>query len=244
VHVPDGWIDLPTSAAAGVVALAATAVAGRKAAVAWRDKSTTLPAVVAAYLLVGQLLVLPVGFGTSAHLIGTGLAALLVGPEIAIMCVAIVVVVQAVVLADGGITALGINLIDDGIVPAVVAATFFAACRPFLRRCSDLGSHRAAAIAAGASAALASLAAAGSAALFFVVGGTDVVPARTVATAIGAGHLVIAVLEGVLTALAVASILRLRPDLVRAYRRPVGDLAEPTSGISPCERTPHDEPVP
>ena len=76
---------------------------------------------VAAYLLIGQLLVIPVGFGTSAHLIGTGLAVALVGPSIAIVCVATVVVLQALVLADGGITAIGLNIVNDGIVPALVA---------------------------------------------------------------------------------------------------------------------------
>jgi cobalt/nickel transport system permease protein len=211
VHIPDGWVDLPTSAAAGVVAVSGTAVAARRAARALRDKATTLPAVVAAYVLVAQLLVLPLGFGTSAHLVGTGLAALLVGPAVAIVCVAAVVVVQALVLADGGVTALGLNLINDGIVPALVTWGVFVALRPWVRRVPLAGG-----LAAGAG----SLAAAGAATLAFVVGGTDAVPASAVAASIGGAHVLLALVEGALTAAILATVLRLRPDLVRAVRRP------------------------
>jgi cobalt/nickel transport system permease protein len=219
VHIPDGWVDLPTSAAAAVVALGGTAVASRRAAAALRDKATTLPAVVAAYVLVAQLLVIPVGFGTSAHLIGTGLAALLVGPEVAIVCVAVVVVVQALVLADGGVTALGLNLINDGVVPALVTWGLFVLARPLVAQ-APAGPlrRRRAGVTAGLAAAAGSLAAGAAAALAFLVGGTDAVPAGTVAASIGAGHAVLALVEGLLTGAVIAAILRLRPDLVRALR--------------------------
>jgi cobalt/nickel transport system permease protein len=212
VHIPDGWVDLPTSAAAGIVAAGGVSVSARRAGAALRDRVTSLPAVIAAYLLVAQLLMVPVGLGTSAHLVGAGLAALLVGPSITILCVAVVVLVQALVLADGGVTAVGLNLVNDGIVPALVAWGAFALLRPVLT------SRRAPAVGGGVAAGLASVAAAGAATLEFVVGGTDAVSPATVAASIGGAHLVVAVLEAVLTALALGTILRLRPDLVRAAR--------------------------
>jgi cobalt/nickel transport system permease protein len=212
VHIPDGWIDLPTSAGAAVVAAGAVAVAARRAGAALRERATSLPAVVAAYLLVAQLLVVPVGLGTSAHLVGTGLAALLVGPAVAVLCVAVVVVVQALLLADGGVTALGLNLVNDGLAPALVAAGTFALARPWLR------SRRPRAVAGGLAAGAGSLAAAATATAAFVIGGSDAVPAGTVAASIGGAHVVVAGVEAVLTALVLATILRLRPDLVRAVR--------------------------
>ncbi len=206
MHIPDGWIDLPTSAAAAAASAAAVTVAARRAAAQLQEKATTMPAVVAAYLLVAQLLVVPLGVGTGAHLVGAGLAAVLVGPDIAIVCVAVVVLVQALVLADGGVTAIGLNVLNNGVVPALVAWTVFrAAATARLPQPS----------AAGLGAAVATLAAGAAAALEFTVGGTDVIPARTVATALGAGHLVTAVVEGVLTGLVVRTVARLRPDLVR-----------------------------
>jgi ABC-type Co2+ transport system permease subunit len=73
---------------------------------------------------------------------------------------------------------------------------------------------------AGLAAAAGSLAAAGAATLAFVVGGTDAVPAHVVAASIGGAHLLLAAVEGGLTAVILATVLRLRPDLVRALRRP------------------------
>jgi cobalt/nickel transport system permease protein len=209
-------VDLPTSVGAGAVAAAGTGAAARRAAHALRDKVTTLPAVVSAYVLVAQLLVIPVGFGTSAHLIGTGLAALLVGPAVTIVCVAVVVVVQALVLADGGVTALGLNVVNDGIVPALVTWGLFMMFRPWIVAAVDR--RRRAAIGAGVAAAAGSLAAAGSATLAFIVGGTDAVPAHVVAASMGGAQMLVALLEGVLTAIILTTILRLRPDLVRALR--------------------------
>ena len=223
MHIPDGWIDLPTSAGAAVVAAGSVGLAARRAGAALRDKATSLPAVVAAYLLVAQMLVVPVGLGTSAHLVGSGLAALLVGPAMTIVCVAVVVVVQALLLAEGGVTAIGLNLVNDGIVPALTAAGLFVLVRPLLR------TRRSRALAGGVCAGVGSLAAAGAATLAFVVGGTDVVSPATVAASIGGAHVVVAVLEAVLTALALGTVLRLRPDLVRAVRsrrpRPVDPSA-------------------
>lgn len=225
MHIPDGWVDLPTSAGAAVVAAGGVGVAARRTGVALRRRATSLPAVVAAYLLVAQLLVVPVGLGPSAHLIGAGLAALLVGPAITVVCVAVVVVVQALLLADGGVTALGLNLVNDGLVPAAVTASLFALVRPLAR------TRRAQVVAGGACAGAGSLAAAGAATLAFVVGGTDAVTPAVVAASIGGAHVVMATLEAVLTGLALGTVLRLRPDLVAAVRsrRPEPTAPAPVS---------------
>lgn len=206
MHIPDGWVDVPTSAVALVAATGATAVAARRAGAALREHATTFPAVIAAYLLVAQLLVLPVGLGTGAHLVGTGLATVLVGPATAIVCVAVVVVVQALLLADGGVTAIGLNVLNDGVVPALVTWAVWRVLRGSLRSPSAL---------AGVAAAAGAFAAGLAVAAELAVGGTDVVSGRAVTATIGGAHLVVAVVEGVLTAAIVRAVLRLRPDMVR-----------------------------
>lgn len=209
MHIPDGWVNLPTSAAAVVVAGAGVAVAGRRTAARLKERATTLPAVLAAYLLVAQLPVVPLGFGTGAHLVGTGLVTALVGPAVAIVCVATVVVVQALVLADGGVTAIGLNLLHNGIVPALVASVALNVGRKLVGH-----DTRRMAPVAGTAAGLATLAAAATAAAELVVGGTDVIPPGTVAAVLGGAHVLVAAAEGLLTAAIVGVLLRLRPDLV------------------------------
>jgi len=208
VHIPDGYVSLPVSVVGAAVAAGSVAVAARRAAIVVREKVSTLPAVVSAYLLVAQLLVVPVGVG-SAHLIGTGLATVLVGPAVAIVCVATVVVLQALVFADGGVTAIGLNVVDDGLVPAVVAAATVRLVWPLVGRRRE----RFAAV-AGLAAALAALAGGLAAAGVLVLGGTDVVSRATIVSTLGGAHLVVAVVEAVLTAGIVATVIRLRPDLV------------------------------
>jgi len=222
VHIPDGWVDLPTSAGAALVAGAGVAVAARRTAARLKERATTLPAVLAAYLLVAQLPVVPLGVGTGAHLVGTGLATALVGPSVAIVCVTTVVVVQSLVLADGGVTAIGLNLLHNGIVPALVAWAVLAVGS----RVIGTEPARLPAV-AGVAAGLATLAAAATAATELTVGGTDVIPPGTVAAVIGAAHLVVAVAEGALTAAIVGVLVRLRPDLVirPAPRRPAASAA-------------------
>lgn len=243
MHIPDGWVDLPTSATAAAIAAGAVVVSARRARRDLADRATTLPAVLAAYLLVAELLVVPLGVGTSAHLVGTGLAALLVGPAVAILCVAAVIVVQALVLADGGVTAIGLNLLNNGIVPAVATWLLFAVGWTLVGRRT-----RWAPAVAGVAAGLGALAAAAAAALELAVGGSDVVPAVTVASVLGVAHVGVALVEGLLTAVIIAALLRLRPDLVRATRarRPAltgttpaaaGTPAASSSGSSAEERT-------
>lgn len=215
MHIPDGWVNLPTAAAAAAVGATAVAVAGRRAAARLKERASTLPAVLAGYLLVAQLPALPLGFGTSAHLVGTGLVTALVGPSIAIVCVATVVMVQALVLADGGVTAIGLNVLANGPVPALVAAGVLAVGRRWRG-----GSARRIPALAGVAAAVATMAAAATTAAELAVGGTDVIPDGTVAAVVGGAHLVVAVGEGVLTAAVVGVVARLRPDLVGAARLP------------------------
>lgn len=250
MHIPDGYVNLPVSLAGAGVAAVGVTFAARRAAIAVREKVTTLPAVVSAYLLVAQLLVVPVGFGTSAHLIGTGLATVLVGPAVAIVCVATVVVLQALVFADGGVTAIGLNVVDDGLVPALVAAASVWLLWTVLGRRTERF-----AVVAGLGAGLAALAGGLTAAGLLVLGGTDVVPPATVVATLGGAHVVVAGVEAVLTAAIVATVLRLRPDLV-AMARPRhphrtartqaaagADAAEGTAPVATRVRTPVEPPA-
>ena len=67
----------------------------------------------------------PVGAGTSGHLLGGALAAVLVGPWTGVLCISVVLLVQALLFADGGITALGTNIVLMGLVTAVVGWLVF-----------------------------------------------------------------------------------------------------------------------
>jgi len=213
MHVPDGFLDAPTSVATGLVAAGAVGVALRKARTELDDRTAPMAGLVAAFVFAAQMINFPVGAGTSGHLMGGALAAVLVGPWTGLLCVAVVLVVQALFMADGGITALGTNIVLIGVVTALVGYVAFRALQAVLpRRVGTVAP--AAAVAAFVSVPVAALVFS----LLFAVGGTAPVDAGKVLTAMLGWHVLIGIGEAVVTGLVVGAVVAVRPDLVRGAR--------------------------
>ena len=85
------------------------------------ERRVPLLGVIAAFMFAAQMLNFPVAGGTSGHFLGAALAAMLLGPWLACLVIAVVLGVQAFVFADGGITALGANVLNMGVVGALLA---------------------------------------------------------------------------------------------------------------------------
>lgn len=213
MHVPDGFLDAPTSVATGLVAAGAVGVALRKARTELDDRTAPMAGLVAAFVFAAQMINFPVGAGTSGHLMGGALAAVLVGPWTGLLCVAVVLVVQALFMADGGITALGTNVVLIGVVTALVGYVAFRALQAVLpRRVGTVAP--AAAVAAFVSVPVAALVFS----LLFAIGGTAPVDAGKVLTAMLGWHVLIGIGEAVVTGLVVGAVVAVRPDLVRGAR--------------------------
>ena len=84
------------------------------------DRLAPMAGLVAAFIFAVQMLNFPVLPGVSGHLLGGALAAILVGPWVGALCVAVVLIVQALVFADGGVTALGLNITNMALVGTAV----------------------------------------------------------------------------------------------------------------------------
>jgi cobalt/nickel transport system permease protein len=168
---------------------------------------------VATFVFATQLVNFPVGAGTSGHLMGGALAAVLVGPYTALLCMSVVFLVQSLLFADGGITALGTNIFLMGIVTVVVGWAVFRTARAVLpRRVSSVAP--AAAIGAFVSVVVAALAFVG----LYAVGGTVDISLDKLVTAMVGVHTLIGIGEALITFLAVGSIAAVRPDLVYGAR--------------------------
>src|SRR5690606_31786896 len=110
LHVADGVIETPVAALFAALAVAVLAVCLARGRRELDDRLAPMAGLVAAFIFAAQMLNFPVLPGVSGHLVGGALAAVLVGPWIAALCVSVVLIVQALVFADGGLTALGINI--------------------------------------------------------------------------------------------------------------------------------------
>jgi cobalt/nickel transport system permease protein len=213
VHVPDGFLDAPTSVGTAVVAAGGVGLALRGARRELDDRTAPLAGLVALFIFATQMLNFPIGAGTSGHLLGGALAAVLVGPWTATLAITVVLIVQATLMADGGLTALGTNITLMGLVGVWVGWLVFIALRRVLPQ------RPASVVPAACVAALVSVPTAAFAfSVLFAVGGNADVPFSTVATAMVGVHSIIGLGEAAITALAVSSIVAVRPDLVYGAR--------------------------
>ncbi len=222
MHVPDGFLDAPTSLATGALAAGTVALALRGAHRELDERTAPLAGLTAAFVFAVQMLNFPVGAGTSGHLIGGVLTAVLVGPWTAVLCMTVVLMVQAVMFADGGLTALGTNVGLMGVVAVGVGYGVFRLLARLLPR-----TRTGVLAAAGVAAFLSVPAAAVAFVALFAVGGVADVPLGAVLAAMGGVHLLIGIGEAVITVAVLTAVLSVRPDLVHgaaSLRRPA-DLA-------------------
>ena len=213
MHVPDGFLDAPTSIATGAAAAAAVGVALRKARGELDDRTAPMAGLVATFVFAAQMVNFPVGLGTSGHLLGGALAAVLVGPWTGLLAVSVVLVVQALLLADGGITALGTNITLLAIAGVVVGWFVFRGLQRIAPKKLGL---------VPVFAAVGALVSVPAAAVVFVglyaLGGTAPVPLDGLMAAMLGWHTLIGIGEAVITGLVVGSVVAVRPDLVHGAR--------------------------
>jgi cobalt/nickel transport system permease protein len=213
MHAPDGflggWVAVATALISFVVVGAALRASGRELT----DRQVPLAGIGAAFIFAAQMFNFPVAAGTTGHLLGGCLAAILLGPWMGSLVVAVVVLVQALFFADGGVSALGYNMLNMAVVPAFGGWALFVMFRRVLPRTSS-GVVGATGLAAGASVVLAAMAFS----IEWLFGATAPVPFDTVFGAMVGVHVLIGIGEGVISALVVAAVLAARPDLVVGAR--------------------------
>ena len=125
MHMSDGLLNAPVSVAFLVIAAAGVGFALIKARADLDDRTAPMAGLVATFIFAVQMINFPILPGASGHLLGGALAAILVGPYVGALCVTIVLVVQALLFADGGLTALGANVTNMALIGT--ATGFFVA---------------------------------------------------------------------------------------------------------------------
>ncbi|MBF2065549.1 MAG: energy-coupling factor ABC transporter permease [Calothrix sp. C42_A2020_038] len=213
MHIPDGFISPPVAVVTGVLSVAALSIAVTRTKKVFGVRSAPILGLTTAFVFAAQMINFPVAGGTSGHLLGGTLAAVILNsPWAATICIATVLIIQAVLFADGGITALGANIFNMGVVGVWAG---WALTQPLLRL---LGGKRsrlplAAAIAAGVSVMLAAVVAS----IQLAISGTA--PANIVLPSMAGIHILIGVGEGLITGGVLTYLITARPDLLAGEER-------------------------
>ncbi len=213
MHMSDGLLNAPVSVAFLVIAAAGVGFALIKARADLDDRTAPMAGLVATFIFAVQMINFPILPGASGHLLGGALAAILVGPYVGALCVTIVLVVQALLFADGGLTALGANVTNMALIGT--ATGFFVAVA--LRRIAERGKGGLAAV-AFVSALVNTVVASTGFIVEYAIGGVGGVEIGKVALLMWGLHVLIGIGEGLITAVTVTSVASIRPDLVYLLR--------------------------
>lgn len=214
----DGIVSAPTSLLFGVIAAAGLAVCVRRARDELDERTVPLAGLVAAFIFAVQMVNFPILPGVSGHLLGGALAAILVGPYTGALCIAIVLVVQSLLFADGGVTALGTNITNMALIGVTggyaAAVLLYSLAR---RRTAEVSVPTLGSI-AFLSAVIGTVCAAMGFVIEYAIGGQAPASMTAVAGYMSGTHLLIGIGEGIITALTVMAVVRSRPDLVYLLR--------------------------
>jgi cobalt/nickel transport system permease protein len=219
MHIPDGFIDLKTSAAVATAGVIGVGAALRGAKNQLTEKSAPLAGLTAVFVFAVQMLNFPVAAGTSGHLLGGALAAVLVGPYAATLAITVVLIIQAFLFADGGLTALGLNIFNMSIVGVWVGYAIFLLVRKIMPK-----KKASIAVAAAVAGFVSVPAAAAGFVLQYAVGATATYETSTVLAAMISTHILIGIGEAIITFLTVSAVLASRSDLVFGYKADVQEL--------------------
>ncbi len=206
LHIPDGFLSGGVALACAVLAIAAVAYALRVANVELDDARVPLLGVLAAFIFAAQMLNFPIAGGTSGHFLGATLAAVLLGPWLACLVMAVVIAVQAFAFADGGISALGANVLNMGVLGALLAGLAVAAAMKVVPH-----NRGAFLTVVGVVSWLAVMIGAAATSVELAVSNT--IPLGTSLPAMLGVHSLIGIGEAIITVAAVSAVLVSRPDL-------------------------------
>ncbi len=213
MHIPDGFIDPKTSAAFAAASVAGVSYALNGAKRQLSEKSAPLAGLTAVYVFAVQMLNFPVAAGTSGHLLGGALAAVLVGPFAASLAITVVLIIQGFLFADGGLSAMGLNIFNIAILGVWVGYGVFVIIRKVLPKTKS---------SVAISAAIAGFISVPTAALGFVfqyaIGATATFSVSTVLAAMVGTHILIGIGEAIITFLTVSAVLASRGDLVFGWQ--------------------------
>lgn len=221
MHIPDGYLSLPVSLLCWVLAIALIAISLSKVQKEYQDKAVPVMGVCAAFIFAAQMINFPIPGGTSGHLLGGTLAGVLLGPWAGSLVMAVVFIVQAVLFQDGGLTVLGANIVNMGLIGTFGGYYLYRSIRRALGRDTWRGIGTGTAIAAWTSVFVASLVAA------LQLGFSGTVPLEVAVTAMAFWHFMIGIGEAIITVIAVGFIYRTRPDLLYKPPRRLVEAQQP-----------------
>jgi cobalt/nickel transport system permease protein len=210
MHMANELLSMPVAAGTTAVAVTGLGLVCRKARQVVTSDKLALMGVLGAFVFAAQMVnfQLPAMPGTSGHMVGAVLLAIILGPHAAVIVMSSVIIIQCLIFQDGGLLALGCNIINMALVPSYIGYALYsvvAAGKSGVLR-AYIGAVLACVIALEAGALLVPVQA--------VLSGVLVVPfSHFVMTMLGV-HFLLGLIEGLITVAVLGYLQQVRPDVV------------------------------
>ncbi len=212
MHIPDGFLSHSINAITFVISSGTCAYGVKRVNRTLGEREVPLMGVTAAFIFAAQMINFPVAGGTSGHFLGAVFSSVLLGPWPGLLIMTLVLIVQCFGFADGGLTALGSNIFNMGIIGSLGGYGIFFLIYTLLQK-----SRKGFFIALSISAWFSIVMGASAVAIELAISGTS--PFKIVLPTMIGIHAMIGMGESIITTTAVSLILKTRPDLVKSYMK-------------------------
>jgi cobalt/nickel transport system permease protein len=225
MHIPDGFLSLGVALICWALAAAGVGLALWRSGKAFGERQVPLMGVLAAFIFAAQMLNFTVAGGTSGHLLGGALAAMLLGPWASILTMTTVVAIQALLFQDGGLLAMGANVLNMAILAPLVGYGVYRGATALAR-----GRRWGLFVGGFAAAWVSVVVAAAATAVQLVFSGTS--PLRLALPAMAGVHVLIGIGEGLITVGALSFVAAVRRDLLEPAGVAAGGLRWAAVGLA------------
>jgi len=215
MHMADALLSPAVGGTMWVVSGGLVAYSARRVREEADDRKVPLMGVLGAFIFAAQMMNFTIpGTGSSGHIGGGLILAILLGPYAAFLVMASVLTVQGLFFADGGLLALGCNMLNMGFF------TCFVAYPLVYRKIAGTSLERKRVLAGAAAACVVGLGlGASGVVLETMASGVSELPFRTFALLMVPVYLAIGLGEGIITAGVVLFVLKARPEIITAAAR-------------------------
>ena len=209
MHIPDGFLSLYVIIPTFIITLIFWGISVKKAKIT--EQHVPIMGLLTALFFAAMMMNYPIAGGTTAHLLGGATIGLILGPFAGCISITVILVLQAFLFGDGGLTALGANVVNMGIIGIFVPCIIFLAANKVFKLKTTTSIFVTIFTSAFAGDLLAAILAGTELGLsqpIFTYGLNIAVPAMAI------NHSIIGVAEGVVTVIIIGTLLKLRPDIL------------------------------
>jgi cobalt/nickel transport system permease protein len=209
MHIPDGFLTPSVIIPAFIITIIFWAISVKK--IKLSEQQVPMMGLLTALFFAAMMMNYPVAEGTTAHLLGGASIGLILGPFAGCISITVILVLQAFLFGDGGLTTLGANVLNMGIIGVFVPCAIFLVMNKVLKIKSAASLYATIFISAFVGDVLAAISAGTELGLsqpIFQYGISVAVPAMAI------NHSVIGVAEGIVTVILIATLMKLRPDVL------------------------------